>query len=139
MIAYLDSSVVLRIVLREPRPLREWRRIRTAVASALVGVECVRTLDRLRLRHRLDDAAVALRREAVFRVLEGAEIVEPAGAVLARASLPFPTALGTLDAIHLATAMLWRERGSESLVVATHDEELATAARAVGLGVVGFP
>lgn len=137
MIAYLDSSIVLRIVLREPRPLREWRRIRTAVASALVGVECLRTLDSLRLRHDLDDAAVALRRETVFRILEGAEVVEPTTAVLARASLPFPTAIGTLDAIHLATALLWRERSSTSLVMATHDEALATGARAIGLGVVG--
>ena len=36
MTTYLDSSVVLRIVLREPRALREWRAVRRGVASALV-------------------------------------------------------------------------------------------------------
>ena len=36
MTAYPDSSLVLRIVLREPRALREWRAVRRGVASALV-------------------------------------------------------------------------------------------------------
>ena len=38
--------------------------------------------------------------------------------VLARASLPLPTPIGTLGAIHLATAMLWRESSSADLVFA---------------------
>jgi hypothetical protein len=47
--------------------------------------------------------------------------------------------LGTLDAIHLATALAWREAaGVEDLVMATHDLALATAARASGLRVVGL-
>ena len=49
MIAYLDSSVVLRVVLGQPGSLREWKAIENGVASALLEVECVRTLDRLRL------------------------------------------------------------------------------------------
>ena len=44
---------------------------------------------------------------------------------------------GTLDAIHLATAMLWRERTGADLVMATHDTALATASRASGLRVIG--
>lgn len=50
---------------------------------------------------------------------------------------PFPTPLGTLVAIHLTTALLWRETRNESLVMATHDKALATAAQAVGLQVTG--
>ena len=48
----------------------------SGVASALVEVECLRTLDRLRLRHRLADSDVAARREAIFRLLEETEVVE---------------------------------------------------------------
>ena len=48
-----------------------------------------------------------------------------------------PTELGTLDAIHLATALLWTETTGESLAMATHDAALAIAARAHGLAVVG--
>ncbi len=137
MIAYLDSSVLLRVVLGQPNRLGEWSLLGAGVASALVEVECLRTLDRLRLRENLGDADLSLRREAVFRLVEEVEIVEPTGPVLARASQPFPTPLGTLDAVHLATALLWRERAQKDLVMATHDSALAIAARACGLRVVG--
>ncbi|MET0850886.1 MAG: PIN domain-containing protein [Candidatus Rokuibacteriota bacterium] len=138
MIAYLDSSVLLRKVLGQPGSLREWAAIRTGVASALAETECLRTLDRLRLRAGLSDAELARRREAVFRLLESIQLVEVTGPVLARAAQPLPTELGTLDAIHLATATLWREHTRGDLVMATHDAALATAARACGLMVVGL-
>jgi predicted nucleic acid-binding protein len=64
-------------------------------------------------------------------------VVELTIPVLARAAQPLPTALGTLDAIHLATALLWKERTGADLVMATHDEALAIAARASGLRVIG--
>lgn len=138
MIAYLDSSVVLRLVLGQPDRLREWKRVSRGVASALVEVECLRTIDRLRLEERFEEEEIAVRREAVYRVLESAEVVELTRPVLDRAAQPMPTTLGTLDAIHLATALLWREASGESLTVATHDRSLATAARACGLPTVGI-
>ena len=48
-----------------------------------------------------------------------------------------PTELGTLDAIHLATALLWREAYGRDLVMATHDSALAIAARASGIEAIG--
>jgi predicted nucleic acid-binding protein len=137
VIAYLDSSTILRIVLGQANALKEWRSITQGVASALVEVECLRTLDRLRLSESLKDAEVAARRETVFRLLEAIEVVELTRPILSRAAQPLPTALGTLDAIHLATALLWKERTRADLVMATHDEGLATASRASGLRVVG--
>lgn len=137
MTAYLDSSVVLRIILGQRDRLKEWKSVRQAVASALVEVECLRTLDRLRLARNLDDQDVVVRREAVFRLLDEVEVVETGRPVLTRAAQPFPTALGTLDAIHLATALLWRERSEAELVLATHDASLGMAARASGLRVIG--
>lgn len=137
MIAYLDSSVLLRKVLGQTAALREWPSIRNGVASALVETECLRTLDRLRLRIGLSDRELARRRETMFRLLDRIEVVEVTPSVLARAAQPLPTELGTLDAIHLATALLWREHSGGDLVMATHDAGLATAARASGLAVVG--
>ena len=137
MIAYVDSSVVLRIILGQKDKLREWRRIRTGVASALVEVECLRTLDRLRLAGRLADVELARRRETAFRLAGEMERVDITRPVLDRASQPFPCALGTLDAIHLATALLWRESVARDLVLATHDDALAAAARALGFPVAG--
>ena len=48
-----------------------------------------------------------------------------------------PTTLGTLGAIHLATALLWIEQEGEPLKFLTHDVELAIAAKASGLDVAG--
>ena len=137
MIAYVDSSVLLRVVLSQPRSLREWGSLETAVASAIVEVECLRTLDRLRLRRAASDRDLAVRRETIFAALQRFEIVEVGRTVLSRAALPLPVTLGTLDAVHLATAALWRESQGQDLVMATHDTALATAARASGFTVVG--
>ena len=137
MIAYLDTSVLLREVLGQPNRLKEWSKIEDGVASALVEVECLRTLDRLRLRVGLSDLDLADRREVVYRLMDELALVEPEGPVLKRAAQPLPTPLGTLDAIHLSTAMLWREMRGEDLVMATHDQALAMAARASGLRVIG--
>jgi len=137
VIAYLDSSVLLRLVLGQRDRLKEWKQVQDGVASALVEVECLRTLDRLRLRGAIDDQDLARRREAIYRLMEEIEIVEATRPILSRASQPLPTPLGTLDAIHLATAMLWRESATADLLFATHDAALGTAARAGGFRVAG--
>lgn len=137
MIAYLDASVALRLILGEPEPLAEWRRIEAAVASALTEVECLRTLDRLLLLGSLTPEELAERRTAVYRLIESVEVVDVAGTILRRAGEPFPTPLGTLDAIHLSTALAWRDARNKNLAVATHDRGLATAARSLGLEVIG--
>lgn len=137
MIAYIDASVALRLVLGESNRLAEWRRIESAVASALTEVECLRTLDRLSRLGSLSEDDVATRRTAVYRLLEAVEVVDVGRPVLRRASEPFPTPLGTLDAIHLSTAIAWRDARNADLTMATHDTALAMAARAVGLEVIG--
>jgi predicted nucleic acid-binding protein len=137
VIAYLGASVVLRLVLGEPHRLAEWDRVEAGVASALTEVECLRTLDRLGRMNRLPSVDLAERRAAVYRLLAAVEVVDVSPSVLRRASDPFPTPLGTLDAIHLSTALLWRDANGVSLTMATHDDALATAARAVGLAVIG--
>ena len=58
--------------------------------------------------------------------------------ILRRASDPFPVPMGTLDAIHLATALLWQEANDEPLTLATHDAALGLAARAHGMPVIGL-
>ena len=136
MKAYIDTSVVLRIALGEPQPLRQWRSIEMASASELVRVEALRTVDRARIALRLPDEEIAERRQAVLLILSGFHIARVDARVLERAADPFPTLVRTLDALHLATALLVRVE-HEDLVFATHDRQLATAARAVGFDVVG--
>ncbi len=137
MIAYVDASVLLRVALGQPDALPEWRRIERGVSSALVATESLRTLDRLKLRAGLADPELASRRATILAIVASLELVDVDAAVLDRAAQPMPTELGTLDAIHLATALLWREMTRVDLVMATHDDALALGAQAQGLPVVG--
>lgn len=138
MIAYVDSSVVLRLVLGQPGKLTQWKTLEGGVSSALAEVECLRTLDRFRLTHGLSDRDHARRRAAIYSIIDELDLVELTRPVLTRASQPMPTSLGTLDAVHLATALLWREQFESPLVMATHDEELGRAAEAFGFEVLGL-
>jgi len=137
VIAYLDSSALLRLVLREQGALEELPSAQALVSSELLAVECLRTLDRLRLQGALSLQETLVRRDAVVDWLEAVDLVLLQRSVLSRASEPLPTPLGTLDALHLATALLWREQSGKDLVVATHDAGLALAARAFGFETLG--
>jgi predicted nucleic acid-binding protein len=137
VIGYVDASVLLRVALGQPDSLPEWSKIDRGVSSALVTTESLRTLDRLRLRVKLADAEVARRRATILELIASLELVDIDAVVLERASQPMPTELGTLDAIHLATALLWKEMTREELTMATHNRALALAAHAHGLPVVG--
>lgn len=137
MIAYLDSSVVLRVVLGQRGSLTEWKRIATGITSALLEVECLRTLDRLRLLNSITVEQSVNAREAVYAVLDRLQIIELTSAILRRSAQPMPAPLGTLDALHLASVELWRETEQKQPVIATHDRQLATAARAFGYQVIG--
>ena len=134
MDVYVDSSVLLRVILGESGRLSSWTRIDRGVSSELLRLECLRTIDRARIRLRLDDEVVARYRADVLEACEALTIVPIDAAVLARACAPFPTLVGSLDAIHLASALLVRDR-FEGLIMATHDAELALAARAEGFEV----
>jgi predicted nucleic acid-binding protein len=136
--AYVDSSVLLRIILREPGALADLPAYDGLVASELIAVEAHRTLDRLRVTGALTAEEAVERADAVTVWLEAIDLVLLRPVILARAGDPLPTPLGTLDAIHLATALVWRERKEEPLVVATHDAALAASARAFKFDVVGI-
>ena len=138
MIAYLDSSVILRIALEAPGRLQEWGLMTRGIVSRLAETECMRAIDRLRISGELSVESSALRREVVYRVLDRLDVVELTAAILRRAGQPMVAPLKTLDAIHLATAELWRETRAEEILFATHDRALGLGARASGFKVVGL-
>lgn len=137
MSVYVDSSVLLRIVLGEPDPLVDWSAVTDPVSSELIRLECLRTIDRARIRLGLDDRHVAQRRADLLEAIDSFTLVPLGATVLDRASEPMPTLLGSLDAIHLASALLVRDQ-LPGLTFATHDVGLGTAALAVGFKVHGM-
>ena len=114
MIAFVDSSVLIRKLFGEADQLTEWSQIREAYDSRVLLVE-----------------------QRARRAIRSIEVLEMTDAILVRAAAPMPTVVGTLDAIHLATALELREFLDSPLVLATHDDQLARAALASGLDVIG--
>lgn len=135
MIAYIDSSVLLRIVLKQPEPLPEWQTIRFGISSELLRTESHRTLDRMWHQRELDDAEYRHKRRSIEALLDKFELLELNSNVLAVASAPLPVPLATLDAIHLATALI--AGSTRQFIFATHDKMLGRAAREMSLQVIG--
>lgn len=137
MTIYLDTSTVLRALLGDGEPLSEWGGWRRAYSSELMGVEARRTLHRLRLEHALDDESLADAHDALAATERAIGEIRLTAAVLRRAGQSMPTVVKTLDAIHLASALLFAERRDAGLVFGTHDTRQANAARALGFKVLG--
>jgi predicted nucleic acid-binding protein len=137
VIVYLDTSTVLRVLLGQRPILKDWGRWEQAYSSDLVGVEARRVIDRLRLAGRLDDTSMIAVLQQLAQIEASIGRIAMTRVVLRRASLPMATAVKTLDALHLASALLFQERRGVSLVFATHDAPQAMAARALGFVCIG--
>ncbi len=133
--SYLDASVVLRLAFGEPAAFEGL--LVDPVTSALCEVECLRTIDR-KLCGRVLSADQALAaRSRVLALLSATARVDVTATVLLRAGQPLPAPLGTLDAIHLGTALLLREQTGTDVEMVTHDLQLALCARLCGVTVLG--
>jgi predicted nucleic acid-binding protein len=139
VIAYIDTSVLLRVLLQQPGILKEWDQLEIGLASVLLRVEALRGLDFLWHRRELDAAELFDKRQRLAEFWERLDLKEITPPILDIAAQPFPTPIRTLDAIHLATAIVSRRRAERPLVFATHDTQLARAARAMHFDVIGSP
>jgi predicted nucleic acid-binding protein len=117
---YVDTSVVLAQLLAEDRtaPNSFWEK--ELISSRLIEYEVWNRLHSRRLEPSHGEGAHALLNRIAF--------LELAPPVLARALEPFPVPVRTLDALHLASLYFLSER-DPSVVLATYDERMATAAR----------
>jgi predicted nucleic acid-binding protein len=134
---YLDSSVVLRKLQRETGAVAMWAQWERVYSSELLRVEVLRTIDRNRLKGAITDHDVADIITQAYAIFDVVEFVSLGPSILSRAAQSFLTPLGTLDALHLATALRLVEINRMKLTFLTHDTELALAARSVNLQVEG--
>jgi uncharacterized protein len=125
-IVYLDASALVKLVVREA----ESDALTTALASlparwtasALAEVEVVRVLRRVEGASTLRPRAAAL--------IASLELIEVDAGIRRLAAVLGPTSLGSLDAIHLASAFALRD---ELAAFLTYDRRLREAATAVDL------
>jgi hypothetical protein len=122
-VAYLDSSALVKLVVPEPESealraeLTPWPR---HVSSALARVEVIRACARV-------DAKT---RRVAERVVDALDLIALDDGVLREAARVGPVELRSLDAIHIASALLI---GDALGVVLAYDERLAEAMAAAGL------
>ena len=131
---FVDSSVVLKSLLNGDSAMSGIAQAEQVGASELLEIECKRVLQRERLESHLDDLQYSESVVLLDAVLDRLYMIELGPAVKRRAAEPFPTVIGALDAIHLASALLWRDLDASSdLRILTYDRQLATCARAMGV------
>ncbi len=125
---YLDSSAVMKLVRAEPETdaLREW--LEKNSAESLVTSELGR-VEVLRAARRVDEPTVA----QAQAVIDFFDLVPLDRAVQDRACAIGSALLQTLDALHLASALLIKGDVSS---FASYDVRLAEAAADAGLPVV---
>lgn len=122
---YLDSSAIVKLVVREPESvalLRYLRRRRTLVSSALARTEVSRAL------LPLGDEAVERGQQVLARI----DLVRVSERVLRVAGTLLPADLRSLDAIHLATA---QQLEGDLARIVTYDDRMSVAAKALGFAV----
>jgi uncharacterized protein len=124
-VLYLDSSAIVKLVVREPETPALVEAVRAdpaVVSSALAWTEVTRAVRRTGGR-------VARATE----VLDGIALVPIDEGILRAAGDLSPSTLRTLDAIHLATAL---SLGKDVASLVTYDERLAESAAAAGIEVI---
>ncbi len=135
---YVDSSVIVRIAFDEPGKVEGLSQFSDLATSELSHVELRRVLDRFRLTiHAADSRLIEVgeKMETIKKTLTSLNLTQ---AVLLRAGHPLPVALGTLDAIHLAAALIWQDAVAKPVTMITHDAQLAKASRMMSLEVLGI-
>jgi predicted nucleic acid-binding protein len=119
-VIYLDTSVLLAELLVEDRTPKASLWLQPLVSSRLLQYETWTRLHALGLTDSHGERARAL--------LGQVSLLEMVSEVLGRALEPFPIAVRTLDALHLASAEFLRGHG-ETVQLATFDTRMRAAAR----------
>ena len=132
MVAYLDSSVLLRHILLGEESIGYALAYPRVVSSELIEIECRRVLHRCRLAGEFDDEALAVARERLDAVLAGIDLLELSAQIKQRAMDPFPVHVRTLDALHIATVLAVAADGGGTALF-SHDKGMNVCARSLGI------
>ena len=125
---YVDSSAIVKLVAPEPETAALVELLRSdpdTISSALARVEVMRAVMRA--------GASPDRAARTSGVLDRIALVPIDAETLGRAAILEPRDLRSLDAIHLATALLLRQDVSG---LVTYDARLAGAAAGAGIAVL---
>jgi hypothetical protein len=134
MVAYLDSSLALRYILKGDPSIRHALACERVISSELFEIECRRVIHRCRMEGELDDDGVATAISRLEKIISGISLLRLSDAVKKRAMDAFPVSVKTLDALHLASALLYAEKTPDDKVLLfSLDAGMSRCARILGL------
>lgn len=139
--AYFDASVLLAVLLDEPSAAKArqlWKAYPQRVSSIMFEAECLVTLRRAagQAGRKLPAGWLAEKTAFLARRLEEVTIERVDADVLdVLREEPKLADCRTMDALHLATALLYRERADDRLIVVSFDQRMRETAAMVGLPV----
>ena len=122
-VTFIDSSAIVKLIIREEetRALKRWLAHRDLISSSIARTEVPRAVWR---------TGVKANEPSVRDVLDRIQLLAADEACLDEAAALAPASLGSLDAIHLASALML---GVDVDAFVTYDRSLARAARVAGL------
>jgi len=122
-VIYIDSSVALAHIFAEPQRLPDSLWDEQLISSRLLEYE---------VWNRIHAHGFTHSHEAVRELLSRIDLLELDLPCLARALEPFPVAVRTLDALHLASIEFLRAQ-RQHIELASFDDRLLAAAQALGI------
>jgi predicted nucleic acid-binding protein len=125
-VIYLDSSVALAHLFAEDRAPSDSLWAEQLISSRLLEYEVWNRIHARKLARSHGPEARSLISEVAR--------IEMSPPILERALEPFPVRVRTLDGLHLATIEFLRAQ-RQSVELASYDDRLIAAARAMGIGV----
>ena len=132
MTVYLDTTYDIRRLLGFGQASEVWGKWDKAYASVLMRTECFRAANLLRLNGKLDDAGRARLGSWIETVCSTVVQLPVTDEIMHRAAGSFPVTIGTLQAIHLATMQELESVHRVRCALASSDEGLVQAAKALG-------
>jgi len=134
---YLDASVLLRFLLRHTGFVDITSLDGDFSSSELLQLECRRALIRYRLTQEIDDEKFLALTEDLNDLFSRITFLALGSEILQAGATNWGVVIGSLDSIHLATALRCRETGTGTISILTHDVALSNAARVNGFQVMG--
>lgn len=141
-VGYFDSSVLIAMLLKEARSEQAgklWAQQEARVSSLLLSAECWVTMRRHFLRLGTESSASWLEERGEFlqAALGGMELKRTDEEILELIRKePRLAECRTLDAIHLATALLFKSRMGEGFALVSFDQKMRETAGRLGLSLL---
>ncbi len=136
--AYVDSSVILRKLLRELDKVVSFANYERIFTSEITEIECMRALNRVKFEQQISEDELVERYQELNHRYRGFEIIKMNPDVLKRTKEAFPISVKTLDAIHLSSLLITKAAifPNAQWTFISHDQKQNNAALALGLEIL---